>query len=201
MNNDPEEREKQAMSSLEESEAPTSDLPSMEADAIQTDRLEPGDFQKLDPRAIKLWKIEVLPFVGITSLVALIGGSVLWIFISAPALLILLAWTALASLFLVLTLWLPSRKYYSWSYRANDQMLELRYGIFWHTSVMIPLSRLQHVDMSRGPFERHLGLATLEVHTAGTRAASHKIPGMKMETALVLRDQLVSAADLSIEDE
>lgn len=173
----------------------------MEAGAIQENGVEPGEFLQLDPQAIKLWKIEVLPFVGITSLVALIGGSVLWVFLSAPALAILLGWTVLASLFLILTLWLPSRKYASWSYRANNQMLELRYGIFWQTSVMIPLSRLQHVDMSRGPFERHLGLATLEVHTAGTRAASHKIPGMKMETALVLRDQLVSAADLSIDNE
>ena len=167
----------------------------------QVESIKAAEFHQLDPLAIRLWRIEVLPFVGIASLVALIGGSVLWIFLPVPALQILIDWTILACLFLVMTLWLPPRKYVAWSYRANDQMLELRFGIFWQTSVMIPLSRLQHVDMSRGPFERHLGLASLEVHTAGTRAASHKIPCLKLETALLLRNQLISAADLSIEND
>jgi membrane protein YdbS with pleckstrin-like domain len=61
---------------------------------------------------------------------------------------------------------------------------------------MIPLTRLQHVDLSRGPLERRFGVASLEVFTAGTQSASHEIPHLQSETGFQLREDLVEAAGI-----
>ncbi|QDV65020.1 Bacterial membrane flanked domain protein [Crateriforma conspicua] len=79
----------------------------------------------------------------------------------------------------------------SWSYRWTDDVFELGHGVIWRQSVSIPISRLQHVDIHRGPLERRAGLATLELHTAGTRHASHRLPGLEHADAIQLRDELL----------
>jgi membrane protein YdbS with pleckstrin-like domain len=94
--------------------------------------------------------------------------------------------------------WLPARLYSAHRYRVNDVYLELCSGIFWRKSVLIPISRVQHLDLQRGPFERRFGLATLQVHTAGTRSAIHRIPGLDAQAALLLRERLAASADLVI---
>ena len=43
----------------------------------------------------------------------------------------------------------------------------IRRGGLWRVETLVPVSRVQHLDLERGPLERRLGLATLVVHTAG----------------------------------
>ncbi|MGA0058478.1 MAG: PH domain-containing protein [Planctomycetota bacterium] len=47
--------------------------------------------------------------------------------------------------------------------------------------------------MTRGPIERAFGLATLVVHTAGTEAASFRLPGLTADRAGQLRDAILEA--------
>jgi membrane protein YdbS with pleckstrin-like domain len=50
---------------------------------------------------------------------------------------------------------------------------------------------VQHLDIERGPIERRFGLATLVVHTAGTRLNAVRQPGFDEAAATRLRDALV----------
>jgi uncharacterized protein len=86
----------------------------------------------------------------------------------------------------------PLRLYRSWGYRLDDRVLETRYGVLWQQTRLLPLSRLQHVDIKRGPLERRFGLASLILHTAGTHAASTEIPGLAADEAVRLRDHLLA---------
>lgn len=65
-----------------------------------------------------------------------------------------------------------------------------RRGGVWRTETLVPVSRVQHLDVERGPLERQLGLATLVVHTAGTRMAAVKLPLLALEDAEALRARL-----------
>jgi membrane protein YdbS with pleckstrin-like domain len=65
--------------------------------------------------------------------------------------------------------------------------------VIFHEEKAIPVSRLQHVDLTRGPIERAFGLATLVVHTAGTEAASFRLPGLTADRAGQLRDAILEA--------
>ena len=42
----------------------------------------------------------------------------------------------------------------------------------------MPRSRIQHTDVTQGPFERWLGLGTLVIYTAGTEHAAVPIEGL-----------------------
>ncbi|WP_246191068.1 PH domain-containing protein [Pseudoxanthomonas taiwanensis] len=66
----------------------------------------------------------------------------------------------------------------------------IRRGGLWRVETLVPVSRVQHLDLERGPLERRLGLATLVVHTAGTRLAAVRLPLLALEDAEALRAHL-----------
>ena len=55
----------------------------------------------------------------------------------------------------------------------------------------VPVRRMQHVDLSRGPIERLFGLATLVVFTAGNEGSAFRVPGLPVQKAQELRDRIV----------
>jgi membrane protein YdbS with pleckstrin-like domain len=76
-------------------------------------------------------------------------------------------------------------------YRVDASGIRIRRGVLWRKVVSIPTSRVQHTDVSQGPLQRNYGLATLVVHTAGTKDASIALSGLNREVALRLRDHLL----------
>jgi membrane protein YdbS with pleckstrin-like domain len=60
----------------------------------------------------------------------------------------------------------------------------------------VPRTRVQHLDLERGPIERRHGLATLVVHTAGTRLYALRQSGLLDADAVALRDALLPEAEL-----
>ena len=94
-----------------------------------------------------------------------------------------LAWTLVA----------PPLSWQRWRWGIDLELLMLRWGIIWHHERAIPISRLQHVDLTRGPIERLFGLTTLVVHTAGTSAVSFDLPGLTDADARALRDRILAA--------
>lgn len=105
--------------------------------------------------------------------------------------LLILAWL----LVMVFAIWLGYRrwKYTTWLLDATG--LHVRHGKIWRREILIPRSRVQHLDIERGPIERHFGLATLIVHTAGTRQHALRQPGFLDAEAVALRDALVPDSD------
>jgi len=69
-------------------------------------------------------------------------------------------------------------RYRAWSYHLRDDALYLERGVLTRVKTVAPHVRIQHVDTSRSPVERALGLSTLVVYTAGSRGADVSIPGL-----------------------
>lgn len=149
------------------------------------------EFQPLDRRVIKLWRFRQL----VTSAILLATGLAAVVFtgftfgVWAWA---WLGWSALVLLRVFLLVWYPPRAYRGWGYRLDGKVLETREGIWFREITLLPLSRLQHVDLHSGPIERSLGMASLILHTAGTHHATIVVPGLDAGEAARLRDQLVS---------
>ena len=80
-------------------------------------------------------------------------------------------------------------------FALDEAGLRIRRGVLWHSETLIPRSRVQHIDLNRGPLDRRFGLATLKVFTAGTRLASVGLDGLPAERAVELRDALVVTDD------
>jgi len=91
--------------------------------------------------------------------------------------------------------WLGWRRYRLIFWRLDNQAFCVRRGYLWYSESRVPVSRVQHLDLRRGPLQRVFGLANLVVHTAGTRMNTVSINGLLLDTAQRLRDRLAHQLD------
>ena len=85
----------------------------------------------------------------------------------------------------------PGLAYRHSSYRLDGEGIEIRRGALFRHVISVPRSRVQHTDVSQGPFERHHGLGTLHIYTAGVSHAHVPLPGLAHARALEIRDSLL----------
>jgi len=85
---------------------------------------------------------------------------------------------------------MPARRYAAWSYDAGEDELHVRQGIWLQNRTIVPFGRVQHIDVSQGPIERRYGVGTLTLHTAGTRSSAVTLPGLDLEQAERMRDEI-----------
>lgn len=172
--------------------AATADIPDR-GPAFAIARNETNGYQSLDPRALRLWQLTDLIAFVVVLLIGLVVGVVVGVNWNGSIPWVAAAWLAFASLGAWTIVYYHPRNYRAWGYRLDQRVLLIRRGVWFHTIKLLPLPRLQHVDVKRGPVQRHFGLATLILHTAGTHAASIEVPGLDAEEAVRLRDRLVEA--------
>jgi membrane protein YdbS with pleckstrin-like domain len=144
----------------------------------------------LAPRARLLFYLQSLSrFVFFWLPVVVVGGSYLTL---EAGLMYGLGTSALVLFVLVVvSIWMPSLSFERWSYALRDVDLLIASGVFFRSITSVPTNRIQHVDVRQGPLEQWLGLSRVLVYTASGMGADGVIPGLNVETAEALRDQLV----------
>lgn len=78
-------------------------------------------------------------------------------------------------------------------YAVREHDIVLREGLLWRKQTIQPLIRLQHIELSRGPLEKRIGLANLSLFSAGTGLATFKIPGLPLRRAAALRKYVLQS--------
>ncbi len=180
-------------SSEETSERPVSAMGEGEADEATV--LDDDVLRSLDPKYISLEKLVGWIVCGIIGGGLIVGVVFLLAHVAMPG------WTRVLVGGVVFVLcaglaWLahcfPGIEYRHKSYRVNGHRVEIRKGVVWRQVLDVPRSRVQHTDVEQGPIERRFGIAHLVIHTAGTMNASVTMEGLRYETAIAIRDLLVS---------
>jgi uncharacterized protein len=150
--------------------------------------------QRLEARVVTYWVLgDLLTAAVVTGLAWFVGRPLLaehwrswsdtWELVLAGACLGML----------VLALLVPPLAFARWRYAYRADLLLLRYGILFVEERAVPVRRMQHVDLVRGPIERLFGLATLVVFTAGNEGSAFRVPGLLVARAQELRDRIVEA--------
>lgn len=106
-------------------------------------------------------------------------------------------WAAFALLPLALMAWgwvLLGRNWRSWRYAERADDLLLSRGVLWREETVVPYGRMQLVEVTSGPVERHFGLASVQLHTAAA-ATDATIPGLDPAEAERLRDRLTELGE------
>ena len=83
----------------------------------------------------------------------------------------------------------PIIEYKQWRYAITEDKVEIRHGIFFVTTTVIPIIRVQHITISRGPIYRKLGLSAVKIFLA---SGSFDIEGLGENTANVISESLKS---------
>jgi membrane protein YdbS with pleckstrin-like domain len=87
-----------------------------------------------------------------------------------------------------------ARRVASWGYAERNDDLMVRRGVLVRRQSVIPYGRMQFIDVTAGPLERSVGLATVRMHTAAA-ASDARIPGLERAAAAALRDQLAALGE------
>ena len=137
----------------------------------------------------QLWVMRIHAAIASTVLLgaAAVGGLVLQRNGLFPAWAVLAPALAAAA---YLTLVAPGRRYRAWSYALETDDLRLARGVWTEVSTLVPLDRVQHLDIAQGPLERPFRVCRLVIHTAGTLHSQLTLPGLTRETAERMRDEI-----------
>ncbi|GAA2387946.1 PH domain-containing protein [Streptomyces coeruleofuscus] len=141
----------------------------------------------LPPGLLKMRRLLLVVWLGLISLAA---GLV-------PGLLVGPAWAAFALPPLALMVWgwvMIGRNWRSWRYAERADDLLISRGVLWREETVVPYGRMQLVEVTSGPVERHFGLASVQLHTAAA-ATDATIPGLDPAEAERLRDRLTELGE------
>jgi len=150
-----------------------------------------SDWQALPERARTLFALgTALPIAMPLAVAGFFVGQLKDI---APPFLVAFAGAALG---LALGMWFGVRQFRRIAWRLDDDGLAIRRGRLWQRETRVPATRVQHLDLKRGPWQRRRHLATVVVHTAGTRHSAVTLPHLDADDAEHLRDRLARQIDL-----
>lgn len=164
------------------------------AGPVTVENVADGVEHGLDPRALTVERLGgaiallmgglplLVVTVGITLLVGARRGPLILLPLGALLQCLYLAWSVLV--------W-ARRSHESKRYRIDAGGMAIRRGVLWREEIHVPRSRVQHTEVSQGPLERHFGLGTLHVFTAGTEYARVTLGGLEHATAIRIRDHLL----------
>ena len=93
----------------------------------------------------------------------------------------------------------PDRIYRRLGYAIDGRLLRTVRGWLFHIDTIVPFVRVQHIDVTRGPFDKMFGTATLVVHTAGTHNSIVTLPGLSPERAAQIREAIRSEIRADVE--
>ena len=150
----------------------------MTAEPVTLSRAEPGYRHVLRIRSLMFW----LPVA--------VGAIIVDRALLAPtpfhgALSIVVPLVALLAVIVI-----PHRRWGRLGYALHPKMLQVVRGWLFHTDTIVPLVRVQHIDVTRSPLDKAFGTATLVVHTAGTHNSIVTLPGLSPEKASAIRDDI-----------
>lgn len=83
----------------------------------------------------------------------------------------------------VLSMGLVNSRYRMAGYALRTHDIMYKSGVFWHSTTIIPYSRIQHVEISQGPIQSAFGIATLRIYTAGGTRSDLTIDGLERKKA------------------
>lgn len=147
----------------------------------------PQELHPVDPNLRYVWLIGLLWLLvpGIIAVVFIAIYLPVWVAVAAGAVVVVgVAWAAIVCV----------RQVGRLGYLLREHDLLIERGIVFHRTTIVPLARLQFVDVNSGPISRMFGLAEITLHTASA-ATDATIPGLPTDEAQRLREILAERGE------
>lgn len=106
---------------------------------------------------------------------------------------------ALISFLTIMSLGSPVIRYIYFTFHLESDELIIQKGLIQKERKAIPLERIQSINITQNVVQRILGIVSLEVDTAGSKAKELEIPGLDREFASQFKDLLQERKEEIIE--
>ncbi|WP_116788180.1 PH domain-containing protein [Flavobacterium psychrotrophum] len=165
-------------------------------DTLNLPRYEDVELTPIHPSYLNVIWFNIAFVFGIMAIVA---GLLFYFVTDAPD-----YWMQITIGYIVLLLFTIITRYISFrnkgfAFRTHDVIY--RSGAISTTTMIIPYNRVQHVAQHEGIVARWLGLATVEIFTAGGTGGDIKIPGLEKIHASALKKLLIGKIENKQEEE
>ena len=144
---------------------------------------------RVSPKLITARRITL----GMGALLEIAVLITLWLLPGVP-MWVAAAATAVVVVSFIWSWWLIGRRVRSYGFAERADDLLVVSGILVRRLVIVPYGRMQMVDLTAGPIDRWLGIATVQLHTAAATTDA-TIPGLPPEDAAALRDRLAARGE------
>lgn len=98
-----------------------------------------------------------------------------------------LAIIIIIAIMIISTIVSPIIEYKQWRYMITNDKIEFTQGIYFKKRVIIPVIRIQHIQLNQGPINKFLNLFNIIIFTAG---GLHKIPNIEAKRAEEISEYL-----------
>lgn len=85
----------------------------------------------------------------------------------------------------------PQLRWRRWRWELRDEEIDLRHGAVTEIRTIVPMARVQHVDVRRSLVAQNFGMADVVIHTA---AGETKLPMLSEADAVEVRDRIADLA-------
>lgn len=145
------------------------------------------EMKRLDENAKKSWCVSRLIAFVIFAIAIVTGwfflkdeiGKYIWIYYLTGGLILLFR--------LISALVYPTIEYKQWAYSIDEDKVQIVHGIYFITTSIVPILRIQHIEVQQGPLNRMFSLANIIIKTAG---GSISIPGLHKDEAAILAEYI-----------
>ncbi len=156
------------------------------------------NYNKLDRKIVTCWRIT--RFIRLAVIGAVLGVPTLLLAgqdYFAPVAAYVYSIEGLIFTYLILTPFLyPVVEYRQWGYILSNDRVEIKHGIFFIETTIIPVIRIQHITVAQGPILRKLGLSNVNIHTA---SGAFAIEGLSNADARTIAEALKAKLDTRLE--
>jgi putative membrane protein len=108
--------------------------------------------------------------------------------------------TAFIGFIAVISLLSPVLKYIYFTFHIEDDELIIQKGFLQKERKAIPLERIQSININQNVVQRILGIVSLEVDTAGSKAKELEIPGLERSFASQFKELLQERKEEIVEE-
>jgi len=147
--------------------------------------------ESVDPATISVWRWQAAIATFLVTLAACVfvlphlGGVASMIAVSIAIAGLVLTW-----------IW-PPLYFRHLRYGVDATGIVIQRGVLWRSRIALPRIRIQHTDVSQGPVQRHYGVGTLKLYTAGSSHTKIELSGLNHTEAIALRDALLAGNSAS----
>ena len=154
--------------------------------------IDEAPFERLEPRYLTQQRVFWAILLGLM----LVGGIVVMVLTGAPVWVWVIAVGAAIGLFGLA--WILEGLAYAYrGVQLRERDVSARRGLIGRSTISVPFTRVQHVTLERGAFDRLFGLAQVVIFTAGAIAADARVKGLTPERAERLREGIINRSNLA----
>jgi membrane protein YdbS with pleckstrin-like domain len=107
----------------------------------------------------------------------------------------------LAAGLLLFMLYTARKSFANMGYALRQHDLIFRKGWLFEQLNVVPLKKIQHCKVKRGPLERWYKVSSLRIYTAGGAGADVTLSGLPTHTANILKDWLTGSSQATFTNE